>query len=118
MLGVDPDQIPMFPAVSSEPTGWWADARRWVVGEAEEMPAVPPPVPAPQEANGGALATETAPGSARGPSLATGPATAAEWVERVEACGCRKRVQMAGPLGTWALGYTRGRCGGHSGGRR
>lgn len=49
-LAVDPDQLPMFSAVSSEPTGWWADAGRYMVGEVEEMPEVPPPVLAPQEA--------------------------------------------------------------------
>lgn len=113
-LAVDPDQLPLFgtsPSVGSEPVG------RWMVGDVDALPEAPT-VPAAQEANGGACDVETAPGSARGPSLATGPATAAEWVDRVEACGCARRVQMAGPLGTWALGYTRGRCEGHVGGRR
>jgi hypothetical protein len=111
---IDPDQLPMFPAaaVSSEPTGWWADAGRFMVGEAEEMPETA------QEANTAADAPDTAPGSACAPTPPTEPATPAEWVDRVEACGCRRRVQMAGPRGTWALGYRVERCEGHSGGRR
>jgi hypothetical protein len=45
VVTIDPDQLPMFPAaVSSEPTGWWADAGRYMVGEVEAMPETPPPV--------------------------------------------------------------------------
>lgn len=44
MLGVDPDQLPMFTPVTPTPPGWWADAGRYMVGEAEAMPEVPPPV--------------------------------------------------------------------------
>jgi hypothetical protein len=80
--------------------------------EAEEMPETA------QEANTAADAPDTAPGSACAPSPPTEPATPAEWVDRVEACGCTRRVQMAGPRGTWALGYLVRRCEGHSGGRR